>query len=268
MKKNYKFLSFAVLAAFIFLLSACSNETPNVNDNMNLPIINSQNNNEDSQPRNLDLGELIVETNPGTDIIEEAREDEAQEDMSLDTDISPEEQLSSQVLPPDRQADLVSQYRGAIIKTNLGDIELELYGSESPVTVNNFMHLAQAGFYDGTIFHRVIQDFMIQGGDPNSRSDDWSTHGFGGPGYSFADEINDNKLVAGSLAMANSGPNTNGSQFFIVTASATPWLDGAHTNFGRVTSGMNIVRQIEGVEVNSNDHPLEDIVIESIVLTK
>jgi len=254
MKKNYKILSFSLLVVTLFFLTACSKQTPNVNDNMNLPIINpSANDNQADESKKLDLGELVAEPNPGPEEI-------------FEEEISPEEALSSKILPPDRQANLVSKYSGAIIKTNLGDIEVEFYGQESPVTVNNFMHLAQAGFYNGTIFHRVIKDFMIQGGDPNSKNPDWSTHGFGGPGYAFADEINDNKLVVGSLAMANSGANTNGSQFFIVTASATPWLDGAHTNFGKVVSGMNIIRQIEGVDVNASSHPLEDIVIENIIL--
>lgn len=168
----------------------------------------------------------------------------------------------------DNQADLVSQYSQAILKTNLGDIQISFYGADSPKTVNNFLNLAQQGFYDGTKFHRVIKDFMIQGGDPNSKSDDWSTHGTGGPGYRFADEFNNHPLVRGSLAMANAGPDTNGSQFFIVTAPATPWLDGHHTNLGQVTAGMDIVEKIEAVEVNQNDHPLEDIIINSIELIK
>jgi peptidyl-prolyl cis-trans isomerase B (cyclophilin B) len=261
MRKNYKILSFSLLAVSLIFLTACTKETPNVNDNMNLPLVNSSaNNNQADESKKLDLGELVAEPNPGPEFIEE------DEVIETEEQISPEEALSSQILPPNRQASLVSKYSGAVIKTNVGDIEVEFYSDVSPVTVNNFMHLAQAGFYNGTIFHRVIKNFMIQGGDPNSKNEDWSTHGFGGPGYTFADEFNDNKLVVGSLAMANSGPNTNGSQFFIVTAPATPWLDGAHTNFAKVVSGMNIVRQIEGVEVNGNDHPLEDIVIESIVL--
>ncbi|PIS04885.1 MAG: peptidylprolyl isomerase [Candidatus Buchananbacteria bacterium CG10_big_fil_rev_8_21_14_0_10_42_9] len=152
----------------------------------------------------------------------------------------------------------------AIIKTNTGDITVELYGADSPNTVANFVKLAEAGFYDGIKFHRVIPDFMIQGGDPNSRSDDRSTHGRGGPGYTFPDEINQHKIVQGSLAMANSGPNTNGSQFFIVTAEATPWLDGRHTNFGHVTKGMDVVLEIAQVPTDSNDNPLTPVAIESI----
>lgn len=149
----------------------------------------------------------------------------------------------------------------ATIKTNFGNIELELFAKDAPKTVKNFLDLAKKGFYDGTKFHRVIPDFMIQGGDPNSRDDDWSNDGTGGPGYQFADEFNDHKLVRGTLAMANSGPDTNGSQFFIVTAPETPWLDGKHTAFGRVTSGMDVVTKIESLPRNSNDHPTTDAVI-------
>ncbi|MBI5140180.1 MAG: peptidylprolyl isomerase [Candidatus Vogelbacteria bacterium] len=154
------------------------------------------------------------------------------------------------------------------MSTNYGDITLELYPDKAPETVANFMKLAGSDFYNGTKFHRVIKDFMIQGGDPNSKNSDWSTHGSGGPGYQFKDEFNDVKLVAGVLAMANAGPNTNGSQFFIVTAGATPWLDGKHTAFGRVTSGMDVVRKIENVSVDSarGDHPLEDVIVERITV--
>jgi cyclophilin family peptidyl-prolyl cis-trans isomerase len=164
--------------------------------------------------------------------------------------------------------DLLGQYNGAIIKTNYGDIKVQFYNADSPLTVNNFLNLAQNGFYNDTKFHRVMKDFMIQGGDPNSKDDDWTNDGMGGPGYSFVDEINSHKLVQGSLAMANSGPNTNGSQFFIVTAAATPWLDGHHTNFGQVIEGQDVVTKIEAVKTNGNDHPLTDVVIKSIELLK
>jgi peptidyl-prolyl cis-trans isomerase B (cyclophilin B) len=153
-----------------------------------------------------------------------------------------------------------------IMKTNLGDITIALYNDDAPNTVENFLYLASKNFYDGVKFHRIIKDFMIQGGDPNSKNDDWSTHGTGGPGYKFADEINTHKLVKGSLAMANSGPGTNGSQFFIVTAAATPWLDGLHTNFGEVTDGWEVVEAIEAMETNGRDHPLTDVVIKDIEL--
>ncbi len=161
---------------------------------------------------------------------------------------------------------LAEQYNRALIKTNLGNIKVAFYAQESPLTVNNFLNLAQKGFYDGTKFHRVVKDFMLQGGDPNSRDDNWDDDGQGGPGYRFQDEINDHKLVRGSLAMANSGANTNGSQFFLVTAEAAPWLDGQHTNFGYVVEGMETVAKIEAAKVNENDHPLEDIVIQKIEL--
>lgn len=133
----------------------------------------------------------------------------------------------------------------AIIETNYGKIKLELFTKDAPKTVANFLKLAQSGFYDGTKFHRVIKNFMIQGGDPNSKDDDPSNDGYGGPGYTFEDEINSHKLVRGVLAMANSGPNTNGSQFFIVTTESTPWLDGKHTAFGKVIAGMDVVDKIE-----------------------
>ncbi|OGF24304.1 peptidylprolyl isomerase [Candidatus Falkowbacteria bacterium RIFCSPLOWO2_12_FULL_45_13] len=165
-------------------------------------------------------------------------------------------------------ANLATEFSGAIIKTNLGDITVKFYAAEASITVNNFLNLAQAGFYDGTKFHRVIKDFMIQGGDPLSKDDDPSNDGQGGPGYKFQDEINRHKLVKGSLAMANSGPNTNGSQFFIVTKDSTPWLDGKHTNFGYVTAGLDIVEKVEKVEVSENDRPIEDVVINGIELVK
>lgn len=160
---------------------------------------------------------------------------------------------------------LAEQYSGVVIVTNLGEIEVEFY-EENPITAANFLTLAQGGFYDNTIFHRVIKDFMIQGGDPNSKNADRATHGMGGPGYSFADEINNRPLVKGSLAMANSGPSTNGSQFFIVTAESTPWLDGKHTNFGEVVSGMEIVDKIEALQTDERDNPVQSVKIERVEL--
>jgi len=147
----------------------------------------------------------------------------------------------------------------ATIHTNHGTIELELFDEDAPKTVENFRQLAGDGFYDGVIFHRVIKDFMIQGGDPTGT-------GTGGPGYTFEDEFNDHKVERTALAMANAGPNTNGSQFFIVTTDAAPWLDGKHTVFGRVTGGMEAVDSIEGTETDAGDKPHADAVIERIVL--
>jgi cyclophilin family peptidyl-prolyl cis-trans isomerase len=147
----------------------------------------------------------------------------------------------------------------ATMHTNHGAIELELFDEDAPKTVENFRKLAADGFYDGVIFHRVIKDFMIQGGDPTGT-------GSGGPGYTFEDEFNEHKVERGALAMANAGPNTNGSQFFIVTTDAAPWLDGKHTVFGRVTGGMEAVDSIEGTDTDSGDKPVADALIERVEL--
>ena len=147
----------------------------------------------------------------------------------------------------------------ATMHTNHGPIVIELFPDDAPKTVANFEKLAGDGFYNGVIFHRVIPDFMIQGGDPTGT-------GSGGPGYQFEDEFNDQKVVRGALAMANSGPNTNGSQFFIVTADACPWLDGKHTVFGRVTDGMDVVDTIAGLDRDGRDKPHDDVVIERVEL--
>jgi peptidyl-prolyl cis-trans isomerase B (cyclophilin B) len=147
----------------------------------------------------------------------------------------------------------------AILHTSEGAIALELFPDDAPKTVANFEKLSREGFYDGVTFHRVIPDFMIQGGDPTGT-------GTGGPGYEFEDEFNDHRVVRGALAMANAGPNTNGSQFFIVTAEAAPWLDGKHTVFGRVTSGMDVVDRISEVETDANDRPRKPVTIERVEL--
>jgi peptidyl-prolyl cis-trans isomerase B (cyclophilin B) len=148
----------------------------------------------------------------------------------------------------------------AVIQTNHGPIHVELFADDAPKTVDNFVKLANDGFYDKVIFHRVIPDFMIQGGDPTGT-------GMGGPGYSFDDEFNEHKVARGALAMANAGPNTNGSQFFIVTTEAAPWLDGKHTVFGRVTDGMDVVDNIAELPRDSRDKPHEDVVIETVSVT-
>jgi peptidyl-prolyl cis-trans isomerase B (cyclophilin B) len=147
----------------------------------------------------------------------------------------------------------------ATMNTSEGPIEIELFDADAPKTVANFLKLAKDGFYDGLIFHRVIKDFMIQGGCPNGT-------GTGGPGYTFEDEFNQHKIVRGALAMANAGPNTNGSQFFIVTIPAAAWLDGKHTVFGQVAAGMETVDKIEGTPTDGRDAPLEPVLIESIAI--
>jgi len=163
------------------------------------------------------------------------------------------------VLGAPAQAASVAPMSKATMRTSEGDVELELFPDDAPKTVENFTKLAGDGFYDGLIFHRVIPDFMIQGGCPLGT-------GSGGPGYSFEDELNEHKVERGALAMANAGPNTNGSQFFIVTAEATPWLDGKHTVFGKVTAGQDVVDRISTADRDASDRPLEPITIDSVEL--
>ena len=147
----------------------------------------------------------------------------------------------------------------ATLHTNHGPVQVELFPNEAPKTVENFERLAREGFYDGLAFHRVIPDFMIQGGCP--RGD-----GTGGPGYTFEDEFNEHKVARGALAMANAGPNTNGSQFFIVTTEEAPWLDGKHTVFGRVKGGMDVVDRISELPRDARDKPREPATIERVEL--
>jgi cyclophilin family peptidyl-prolyl cis-trans isomerase len=149
----------------------------------------------------------------------------------------------------------------ATMTTSEGPITIELFDADAPKTVQNFKDLAGKGFYDGLIFHRVIRDFMIQGGCPQGT-------GTGGPGYQFEDEINDHKIVRGALAMANAGPNTNGSQFFLVTTPEAPWLDGKHTVFGQITEGLDVVDKIEGKPTDARDKPTDDVKIESLTITE
>ena len=148
----------------------------------------------------------------------------------------------------------------ATMHTSAGPIQLELFDEDAPKTVENFRKLSTDGFYDGLIFHRVIPDFMIQGGCPQGT-------GTGGPGYTFEDEFNDHKIERGALAMANAGPNTNGSQFFIVTTESAPWLDGKHTVFGKVAKGQDVADKISMVERDARDLPKTPVVLERVELT-
>lgn len=154
-----------------------------------------------------------------------------------------------------------------LIKTSLGDIRIKLLEDEAPKTVENFIKLAEEKFYDKTKFHRIIPDFMIQGGDPLTKDDAakerWGT---GGPGYKFADEPNNVKMVRGIVAMANSGPDTNGSQFFIITAAETSWLQGKHTVFGQVISGMDVVDKISVVPADNRNAPLQPVIVQKIII--
>ena len=157
------------------------------------------------------------------------------------------------------ESDSVAVVSRGVLTTSEGMIEVELFDDDAPQTVQNFTKLAADGYYDGLVFHRVIPDFMIQGGCP--RGD-----GTGGPGYTFEDEFSDHPVARGYLAMANSGPDTNGSQFFIVTAEACPWLDGKHTVFGRIVTGQDVADTISFLDRDMRDRPLEPVVIESVQL--
>jgi cyclophilin family peptidyl-prolyl cis-trans isomerase len=149
----------------------------------------------------------------------------------------------------------------ATLHTSEGAFEVELFPNEAPKTVDNFTRLASDGFYDGLTFHRVIPGFMIQGGCP--RGD-----GTGGPGYQFEDEFNDHRVERGALAMANAGPDTNGSQFFIVTADECSWLDGKHTVFGQVVSGQDVIDRISTVDRDARDRPKHPVTIDRIQLAE
>ncbi|OGB74043.1 hypothetical protein A2V68_01575 [candidate division Kazan bacterium RBG_13_50_9] len=165
----------------------------------------------------------------------------------------------------------LANYKFATLVTMEGDVRFELLGDSAPKTVANFALLAKSDFYDGVSFHRVIADFMVQTGDPLSRDDDPSNDGSGGPGYQLEDEFNKKtpKLVRGMVAMANANePNTNGSQFFIITADETAWLDGKHTPFGRVVEGMEMVDKISKAEIDENDHPQKDIIINDVIISR
>ena len=150
--------------------------------------------------------------------------------------------------------------RIAVFETNMGTFEVELFEDKAPITTENFIGLVEKGFYDGVIFHRVIDGFMIQGGDPEGT-------GRGGPGYTIPDEFHKDLKHSskGILSMANAGPNTGGSQFFI-TLDATPWLDGHHSVFGKVVKGMDVVEKIGKVDTDFQDRPLKKVVIEKITL--
>src|SRR5882724_5556229 len=154
----------------------------------------------------------------------------------------------------------VSDVSQATLHTNTGPIKVQFFDDDAPKTVENFRKLAGDGFYDGLTFHRIIKDFMIQGGCPQGT-------GTGGPGYTFEDEINAHKIVRGALAMANAGPDTNGSQFFIVTADACPWLDGKHTVFGQVTEGIDVVERLEGLPTDGGDRPQEPAGIDTLQIS-
>ncbi len=175
--------------------------------------------------------------------------------------------IVSPPIPASMTIQPITQKVTVTLTTSMGEIRLELEGTRAPLAVGNVVALAKKGFYNGTTFHRVIPDFMIQGGDPLSKDPaQRALHGTGGPGYTFPDEINGERIVRGTVAMANAGPNTNGSQFFIVTASATPHLDKKHTNFGKVIAGMDVVDKISQVARDENDNPRHPVVINTVTV--
>jgi len=177
-------------------------------------------------------------------------------------------QINNAMNENEQDPNYINKYSEAVLNTNLGKITLKFFPESAPKTVNNFLKLASSGFYNGTKFHRVIPDFMIQGGDPNSKDDSQkSLWGTGGPGYKFADELSGKeKYSQGTLAMANSGPDTNGSQFFIVTASPGYPLPPSYTVFGEVSQGLDTALKIQEVKTDSSNRPLEDVTIESVEL--
>lgn len=200
----------------------------------------------------------------------EAREDVSaateKENMKINNSLNEDNMMSSKVQVPVANPELIKQYPFALMKTNKGEIKIKFHGDKAPLAVTNFLQLASGGFYDGVRFHRVIKGFMIQGGDPLSKDlamqQRWGT---GGPGYQFKDELSGaEKYLQGTLAMANSGPNTNGSQFFIVTASPETQLPPSYTVFGEVVGGLDVALEIENVKTTTADRPVEEVVIEKI----
>ncbi|MEK9182084.1 MAG: peptidylprolyl isomerase [Patescibacteria group bacterium] len=157
-------------------------------------------------------------------------------------------------------------FSGTVLMTNFGEIEVQFATGTAPLAVSNFAKLAEKSFYDGTLFHRVTKDF-IQGGDPLTKGSDQSVYGTGGPGYKFKDEVSaEDKIARGIVAMANSGPDTNGSQFFIVTVKEAPWLNGKHTIFGKVIRGMDVVDKISQLQTSKNNLPIKPVLLEKIIL--
>ena len=233
------------LTGMAIVLSACSSEP------INKPINSQVDTNSDQQ-----LSEVVDSSNnmPTKETSENKKTNEVTTDQK-------QSKTNSQI-----PSDLATQYPKAIIKTSLGDIEVRLEADNAPLAVNNFLDLAQKEFYNGTKFHRVIKGFMIQGGDPYSKDDTAkNTWGTGGPGYTFNDELKGNeKYTQGTLAMANSGPNTNGSQFFIVTADPAASLSPSYTVFGHVIAGMDVALKIEKVATGEADRPVQDVVIKTI----
>jgi len=251
-------VSFAVIG-IAFSVSACTSKTDKTDQTVAPTSVVDTTSEQNSNLAEGEINSAPVETPVATETIKV---------------VTPEEPVvTNTIMSPDKQEDLTKTYSQAILHTSVGDITLKFYPSETPVTANNFLNLAKAGFYNGIKFHRVMKDFMIQGGDPLTKGTDASSYGTGGPGYQFKNEYGTHKLVAGSIAMANSGVDTNGSQFFIVTAESTPFLDGGYTDFGEVSSGMDVVRKIENSAVTQSmsgemSVPVDYVTVNSVELVK
>lgn len=249
MKKNYALIS-ALTMTLALTLSACGtnqNNDLNGRDSLTEPVVSETSSTQDNN-------NLIQPTEP------------------VSVAISSSVVKNDVTRTVENQTDLFKDYSSVIIKTSEGDITVKFY-SEAPITANNFLNLAQKGFYNGTKFHRIMKDFMIQSGDPLTKESDTSVYGTGGPGYEFKNEYNEHKLVAGNIAMANAGTDTNGSQFFIVTAASTPSLDGGYTNFGEVVKGMEVVRKIEDSAVTQSPNgemsvPVDYVTVKSVQIIK
>lgn len=232
-----------LIIGFAMIFSACSQDDPSVN------------------PADRIAKEINLKNNLENSIQDSTNKENERLNNTLN-----ENNMENQNMLGDN-SELVKKYSVAILKTSLGDIKIKLDAANAPITVGNFLKLAEAGFYNGVKFHRVIKNFMIQGGDPLSKDEaNKNSWGTGGPGYKFSDELKGNeKYLQGTLAMANSGPDTNGSQFFIVTASPSVALPASYTVFGQVISGLDIALKIENVKTDSRDCPMENVIIKSIM---
>jgi cyclophilin family peptidyl-prolyl cis-trans isomerase len=251
-----KIIYLLVIISFPVILSACSSKQADNDKAISNPITN---------PGGYTQDMVNLNKNMQKNIKNSTNKENAKTSQALDdADVAKEQ--SQTVINSNIPTDLASKYPYAVIHTNLGDIKVKMKEVNTPLAVNNFLNLAQKGFYNGTKFHRVIKGFMIQGGDPNSKNESAKdTWGMGGPGYKFKDELTGTeKYTQGTLAMANSGANTNGSQFFIVTASPSVALQPNYTIFGHVVAGMDTALKIENVPIGENDRPLQDVIIKAI----
>jgi cyclophilin family peptidyl-prolyl cis-trans isomerase len=260
-----KIIVITSLTIAILTLSGCGSKQEAAKNDNAIP-------NPASDPAGYLPGMVNVDQKAQQDINNAVNQENDKLNNTLNENNMDQNQNTTKLAPPEANSPLLQKYTAAIIKTSLGDIKVKFNNADTPLTVTNFLNLAQNNFYNGTKFHRVIKGFMIQGGDPNSKTANISSWGMGDPGYKFNDELKGTETYPqGTLAMANSGPNTNGSQFFIVTASPAAPLPPSYTVFGSVTEGMDVALKIENVPTsgstgNPADHPLTDVTINSIEL--